>query len=440
VAESTSAPSVSSDRTLASLLAAAVEASLDAQVILRPVLGLGDDVVDFEYVAANSRALAWFGAPSEVILGARMLQLFPGQRDSGLFDRYREVLRTGRPLVLDGVRVLSEAAGQARWFDFRGVSVGDCVAVSWRDMTERVEAAERLAQSEEHFRLLAENSSDVVLRTRGLRILWVSPSLTRTLGWTADEWVGRSLLEFLHADDTAAMATSAGHGTWHARFVLRCRLCDADGTHHWADFSGSPFVAADGRTDGGVSSFRVVDDTVRAEVELIRRATHDDLTDSLKRDVALQRLTHVANNPRAPGDETGVLFIDLDDLKVVNDAWGHPGGDRLLRETATRVRSCIRAGDLLARVGGDEFLVVLESLHSLDEATDIAAKVATACGQEVATADGPILGSVSIGATLASRGEDPEHVIARADAAMYLAKQAGGGQVISVLPGPSPET
>ena len=244
----TQAPERATSRTReAELVQAIIETLSDPHVLLSAVRDGEGAIVDFVTTAVNDPAAVELNGTVSGLLGLRLGEFFPTRYAQQLRDAFRDVVETGRPYVVDEWRHVSARSGRTYWLDVRATRLGDGVTATWRDVSDRHRVAEEIAASERRFRLLAENSSDVVLRTRGLRILWVSPSLTRTLGWTADEWVGRSLLEFLHADDTAAMATSAGHGTWHARFVLRCRLCDAGGTYHGPT---SRAARSSQRTDG----------------------------------------------------------------------------------------------------------------------------------------------------------------------------------------------
>ena len=130
-----------------------------------------------------------------------------------------------------------------------------------------------------------------------------------------------------------------------------------------------------------------------------------------------------------------MLLLNLDRFKDVNDSYGHAVGDRLLLATATRIRACIRSDDLLVRVGGDEILVVLDGVHSLEQATEIADKIRCTVGLPLPIGDQEVTSTISIGLTLAAEGEDVDAVVARADQAMYEAKHLGRDRVFAVPPG-----
>ena len=119
----------------------------------------------------------------------------------------------------------------------------------------------------------------------------------------------------------------------------------------------------------------------------------------------------------------------MDDCKAVNDAHGHSTGDALLRLVVERIRGCIRTSDAIARMGGDEFLVILGGMNDRDEAATVAEKVRESCARELPLGVGPARSSVSIGVTLSGPIESGDAMIARADTAMYEAKRAGRNRV-----------
>ncbi|MDP2289531.1 MAG: GGDEF domain-containing protein [Actinomycetota bacterium] len=177
---------------------------------------------------------------------------------------------------------------------------------------------------------------------------------------------------------------------------------------------------------------RDVEVEVEAEKELLRRAIYDDLTGALKRDEAILRLTALSSGERRSDHSSAILFVDVDEFKTVNDSLGHSAGDAVLIAVTNRIRSCIRAGDLLARMGGDEFLVVLDGVENLTEATTIAEKVRLSAAEPVTISGQEAHATLSIGVTIMSAGEDIDAMIARADSAMYAAKRHGRNRVVPV--------
>jgi diguanylate cyclase (GGDEF)-like protein/PAS domain S-box-containing protein len=412
---------------------AALDAEFDPHVMLAAVRDSTGRIVDFVYVDANPAACEYNGMPYEELLGQRLLDLLPGHYAVGLLRMCADVVETGEPLVLnDYTYALDFAGGEERRYDIRGLKAGESISYTWRDVTERYREARRIEESEETYRLLAENSSDVVVHIREGVVVWVSPSLTAAVGWTPEEWLGRKVVDFADPEEVAGSSQDRAAVYRGERPTFRMRLRASDGDFHWVDVHAKPYVDAAGRTDGVIASFRLADTLVATEAELERRATYDDLTGALKREEALAQLDAIGSHNRVPGSESGVLFIDVDDFKAVNDLWGHAAGDTLLRTLASRTRAIVRAGDTIARLGGDEFLVVLDAIHDLDEATAVAEKIRCAVAQPVPTREGPVTATVSIGVTIADPIETADEMTARADAAMYEAKKSGRNQVVAV--------
>ncbi|MGH9187610.1 MAG: diguanylate cyclase domain-containing protein, partial [Acidimicrobiales bacterium] len=162
----------------------------------------------------------------------------------------------------------------------------------------------------------------------------------------------------------------------------------------------------------------------RFQAELEHRALHDALTGLPNRALLLDRLEHALARVRRAGSEVALLFVDLDQFKVVNDSLGHDAGDRLLMEVATRFRRSVRAGDTVARLGGDEFAVLCEDVSAESDAVAVAGHLHAALAPPFRVSGGELFVNCSIGIALASGGE-PESVIRDADAAMYRAKDLG---------------
>lgn len=126
-----------------------------------------------------------------------------------------------------------------------------------------------------------------------------------------------------------------------------------------------------------------------------------------------------------------VLFVDLDHFKRINDTWGHEGGDRLLVEFAHRLQACVRRTDTVARIAGDEFVIILEGLHAPAEAATVAAKIVDAMRVPVQVGEGDVVASTTIGIAVRAQGEtDPAALLRRADAALYAAKAQGRGRYL----------
>jgi len=152
-------------------------------------------------------------------------------------------------------------------------------------------------------------------------------------------------------------------------------------------------------------------------------AMHDSMTGLPNRALFARALGEALS--ASPARPVAVLLMDLDGFKEVNDTFGHAVGDVVLREVSARVRGSVREDDLVARIGGDELLVVLHHLHGVDEALSVADDIRRATCVPIAAPPGPLVVTMSIGVTMVDKGDSADDVIARADQAMYRAKQAG---------------
>lgn len=417
----------------AEVLQGVLDALPEPYIQLQAVRDGSGAIVDFTYVDANQAACDYNRRPREQLVGMRLLDLLPGHRGSEILTAYIRVTDTGEPFAADDVAYDNELLGRVRRCDVRAIRTGDGVSVTWRDVTEAREAAEALARSEERFRLLAENASDVVAHLRGTRVAWVSPSVERMLSWHPDELAGREIDAITHPDDHAEARAHADNP--HATHRARIRLIAADGSYHWFDGHSGPLVRPDGHEDGRVVTFRQIDAEVAAEEELERRARYDQLTGLMSRGEILGRIAATGHHARRTGEHNAVLFCDIDKFKGINDTYGHAAGDEVLRVIGQRLAACVRSNDVVARIGGDELLILLTGLHGLDDAAAVAEKIRATAAYPIPVGDAFISATLSIGVALAIPGEGVDPLIARADAAMFRAKQAGRDQVIAI---PSP--
>lgn len=404
---------------------------LDPHLLLSPLRSTTGKITDFRVNDANLAAAEYYHLERESMLGRRLLEFLPFDGASALLAMARDAYESGEPLVVNNYPFALEIYGQESRFDIRAVRIDDEIVWTWRDVTERYLAAKRLAASEERYRLLAENSSDVVTRIRRGSIQWISPSVTPTFGWTVDECTGRPatdfLLEELRAPCVKYLTLLDGGQSVRFRTIVRAK----DGSQHWIEAHATPYLDANGRRDGFVATSRIVDAQVTAEQQLEHRARTDELTQLLNRKEVLSRIESLGAQSRRTGHQLAVLFCDIDRFKDINDTHGHAAGDEVLRTTANRLRDTLRTSDdLAARVGGDELLVVLHGVQDIDNAVALAEKLRTAAMEPISTAAGPIIATLSIGVTLARPDEPTETLVSRADAAMYQAKHSGRNRVI----------
>ncbi len=298
---------------------------------------------------------------------------------------------------------------------------------------ERAAAATSRA-SDQRFRELADRTSDVVLICdRDGIIRYASPAVDE-YGYSPGELEGRSLSELVHPEDRVAGArtirSATGGSPQPGRFP--CRVRSADGTWRHVESTVSRYRDADG-ADQLLITARDVSDQVALRRQLTYLTFHDGLTGLPNRayveDRAKDAIDRSAAEPGQPQTQAGAIFIDLDGFTGVNDSVGHGAGDLLLAQAARRLRAAVPPQDTVARWGGDEFAVLVESAASAPEIVDIAERLAgviTAEPFHVASRD--ISLTASIGVALAGGGA-PGHLLRNADVAMSRAKESGGGRV-----------
>jgi len=191
-----------------------------------------------------------------------------------------------------------------------------------------------------------------------------------------------------------------------------------------------------GAAGGAVLALTDITAAKRREDELRHRTLHDALTDLPNCTFFAERLDQTLQRATRPAGRPAVLFLDLDSFKTVNDGFGHAAGDALLRVVAARLRATIRAGETLARFGGDEFVVLLAEVQDPAEPAGAATRLLAALAPPFAWQGHAIRIGTSVGVALGARGmTDAEALLRAADAALYQAKARGRGRFVVVTPG-----
>lgn len=290
---------------------------------------------------------------------------------------------------------------------------------------QKVRAEAALRQSSAVF----ESTRDgVVITTLEPRIVAVNPAYTEITGYRADEVIGLnpSLLRSGRHDRAFYQAMWAGLkqlGYWQGEVWNR----RANGEVYPQWLTLSTVRDETGEPSHYVGVFTDLTQLKRSEQQLEHLTHYDPLTDLPNRLLVQSRLEHAIDQARRHRSRVGVLFVDLDRFKNVNDSLGHPAGDALIQAVATRLRDGLRDEDTLARLGGDEFLVVIEDLESADAAASVASKLTRLVQEPFCVADGQeVIVSASIGVSLfPDDGDTATGLIQHADAALYQAKARG---------------
>ena len=292
-----------------------------------------------------------------------------------------------------------------------------------------------LRESEERFRLAFDYAligmSMASLKGSSLgRLLRVNPALCEFLGYSEPELLELTFMELTHPDDLAANKIAI-EGFLSGRLTswrTEKRYRHAAGHYVWGRLSTAVLTDDAGRPVYAVSQIEDITARKAAEASLTRQALHDALTGLPNRHLLQDHLTQALARAQRTGTHVGVLFLDLDNLKSVNDSLGHGAGDELLIEVGRRLVGVLRGSDTAARLGGDEFVLVCEDVTHSDELHSVAERVLRALEPEAQIQGHGVALSASMGLALSGPGSTPEGLLREADAAMYRAKQRGRGR------------
>ena len=300
----------------------------------------------------------------------------------------------------------------------------------YREWKQAQEEKERVARAEERYRAIVENAVEGIFQTStDGRYLSANPALARIYGYNSPE----EMMKTLTVIETQLYVNSARRAEF-ARLLETNRVISnfesevrrRDGSHIW--ITENARIVCNPAGDILYYEGSVIDITKRkrAEEQLHHHALHDALTNLPNRLLFQDRLRFALTRAQRTQEGIAVLFVDLDNFKVVNDSMGHEAGDTLLKEIGARLQAATRAEDTIARMGGDEFTLLLEGLHSVEGAMQVAENIVAQLQQPITLGEREIFASASIGIVYSDDATAlPEDLLRDADTAMYQAKTGG---------------
>jgi len=300
------------------------------------------------------------------------------------------------------------------------------------DLSDRKQAEIALRDSEGRYRLLAENMKDLVcLHHPDGRYLYVSLSCETLLGYRYEELIGQDPYTFFHPDDRDRIrqeshkAVLAGKPT-----PVTYRMRQKSGNYIWFETLTKPIMDATGQLIQLQTTSRDVTDRIQVQTKLKYDALHDTLTGLPNRNLLMERLELAIHRAkRLENYHFAVLFLDLDRFKVINDSLGHLAGDKLLIAIAQKLQATFREIDLVARIGGDEFVILLEDIKDIQEAVHATERIFTELEIPTTIEKREVYTTASIGVVLVTKDyEEASHLLRDADIAMYRAKANGKGR------------
>jgi len=295
-----------------------------------------------------------------------------------------------------------------------------------------IEATTRaLAQAEDIFQAVAEYTSDLVcLHQPDGTFTYVSPSIRRLLDLDPSSIIGTHPVDLSHADTRdaliQALQDAARRGANSTRF--RHRMRHRNGSYRWFETALTPIRDSSGEVTQLQSSGRDITQQRETEQSLIKQAFHDELTGLPNKALLVDRVDQAFAVSRRSHEPIAVLFIDLDGFKTINDTLGHQAGDTALGKVAERLSAIVRPGDTLARIGGDEFVMLCAGTDGARGATAVARRILGAFDQPFVLSGHPVALGASIGIATSMGADTAALLLDNADTAMYEAKHAGRGR------------
>lgn len=301
---------------------------------------------------------------------------------------------------------------------------------------ERARLVAEVADREARLASILEGSADIIaqLDAEG-RFTMINQATSRVHGYDPDELIGRNVFDLIVEEDRGYVLRTSLAGDLDAGINLAHRLYDADGNVREVESRLS-------RPHPGSSDFilntRDVTERTALEEEIVYRAHHDAMTGLANRGAFTERLEESLARAERHQVPMGLLVLDLNEFKPVNDTYGHHAGDRVLIEIAQRLRDDIRTTDLAARVGGDEFAVILEDAGDPGEVAGLARRLESALAEPITLPAGQrIRVSASVGVATSRPDSDPDGLLREADQHLYASKRARQGAEPGTRSGPS---
>ncbi len=377
---------------------------------------------------ANKQYARTFGLDERSILGRSVSEVIGAEATEQIRPYIDQVLSESRTASYE--RKLRGPDGAPRWIEVTLVPhVGDdgstviAAFVLISDITKHRLAERAVRESEERLAKFMQASAEGIVFHRDGVITDANPPICQLTGFAIDEIVGRRTLEFIAPDQVGKVTAvmQSGQETSYESVLI-----DQRGQRIPVEFIVRTMLR--NGESMRMTIVRDIRDRHAAQARIHHLAHHDALTGLPNRMSFMERLEPLVSGALAAESRLALLFIDLDHFKRVNDSLGHLVGDTLLRVVSQRITSCLRATDVVARFGGDEFVVLLPGMSAAQrgDVEEVAQKLLAAIGVEVDAEGRPITVTPSIGIALfPGDGASPDELVKHADSAMYLAKARG---------------
>ena len=378
----------------------------------------------------NGAAVRMFGYSAEEVVGRNVTQLMPSSERKKHEGQLSAYLRGGESRVTGALTKVVGRRKDGSTFpmelmvsEMRIDDVRLFTGVA-RDVSEIVVQENRLTKLSQ---ALEQSSGIVVITDTEGNVEYVNSKFTEVTGYAAEEVIGENPRMFQSGETPRSVykelwATITSGESWTGEIHNRKK----NGDSYWVSAMISPVKGPDGKVTNYVGIQEDVTARKRAEKTMRHMAFHDALTGLPNRALLQDRLDVALAQARRGRGKISVMFLDIDRFKLVNDTAGHAQGDELLRGAARRLEGIVRDGDTVARVGGDEFAILLPSIDRASDAADLAQRILEAFREPWVLDGRDVVATVSVGVCLyPDDGDEAETLLRNADTAMYRAKEFG---------------
>lgn len=389
--------------------------------------------INSRFLLANQAVAKMMGGEPSDLLGKDDFDFYPRELAQRYFDDERQMLEADKPIINHEEPSIDHKTGKTRWLLTSKVPIksddGNIIGLVGigRDITKRREAELALRESEERFRSLSELSSDWYWE-QNARLQFVGlTDIKGKSGYERDEVLGKTIhdLPDTLVEPYSWLQQEPAISAQQAFRDLELRHT-RDGEIAYLSLSGMPTFDPDGRFTGYRGIGKDITERKQSEEHVQYLATHDSLTGLPNRFMFNEMLSSTIAAAKRYQRRFAVLFIDLDRFKNINDTLGHDAGDELLKTMAQRLTECLRESDVVARMGGDEFVILIQEIEDPDRVAKVARKVLAATIKPVLILEQECRVTTSIGICLyPDDAEDEQTLLKYADIAMYRAKDEG---------------
>jgi diguanylate cyclase (GGDEF)-like protein/PAS domain S-box-containing protein len=423
-------------------LLAATESSTDSVIMYDCVRDSDGEISDFRFTFLNRSAERMTGVAREDVLGRNLYEVFPTLRNPERLAIYKSVIETGESALIELTHPLFKTGGKPARHQMQIVKLQDGIVMTITDVTLSLQYKEELKQALNFNKsVIACSPFSIVVTDKTGAITCVNPAAERMLWYQESDLLGQPYTDLHDPREIAQRASelSSQFGTQVTSDHHVFRLTPEKGLvdeREWAylrkDGSRVPVqlvVSALRDTEDCIVGFLGISydltERKRADEYIYHVAHHDPLTGLPTRTLLRDRLEVAIERAKRSQESLAVMMVDLDNFKRVNDSLGHQAGDTVLCEISRRLKGCVRKSDTVARMGGDEFVVLLPDLRASTDTFEICQKLLDSIAQPIRIGRHEIIVTASIGIGLFPDCEDVDVLFKNADLAMYSVKGRG---------------